>query len=328
MHFIVTGAAGFIGSNLCEFLLDIGSDVIGIDNFNDFYNPKIKEYNVKDFVGHTNFSLYRCDILDKKALDQVFRAQKDLGALVHLAAWPGVTRSFDTPGVYVRNNLEATVNLLEMCRKYGVNNFIFASTSSVYGNSPAPFVETMSTDFPLAPYPATKKACEVMLYTYAKAYGINVSVLRIFNPNGKRLRPDLAIPKLVKSCLYGYEFPMYWNNQTAAQSKRDYCYVNHIFDSIVHLAKKPYPYEIFNMGNSSPVSLVQLIETVETVVGKKVKIIQKPPRPGEMNVTYANIEKAKKMAGYNPSTSISQLVEIYYQWFLQQDEWYQKLTEV
>src|SRR4030066_1473098 len=166
MKILVTGAAGFIGSNLAEYLLNNEHEVIGVDNFNNFYNPKIKEYNIKDFAKNEKFLLERTDLTDTVALEKVFVAQKNIDAVVHLAALPGVTKSFDTPALYVRHNIEATINLLEMCKKYGPKNFIFASSSSVYGDGITPFVETMSTDFPLAPYPATKKSCEVLLYSY------------------------------------------------------------------------------------------------------------------------------------------------------------------
>jgi UDP-glucuronate 4-epimerase len=324
MKIIVTGAAGFIGSNLSEYLLNNGHTVIGIDNFNDFYNPKVKELNIKDLTGNEKFILKRIDLLDVVQLGKIFKEEKDIDAVVHLAALPGVTKSFDTPALYVRHNIEATVNLVEMCRQYGPKNFIFASTSSVYGDGVTPFVETMTTDMPLAPYPATKKSCEVILYSYAKNFGIKTSILRIFNPNGPRLRPDLAIPKLIKSCLYGNEFSKFTGDETG----RDYVYVKHILEAIETIAKNPFDYEIFNLGNSSPVLLKDLIKTVEEVVGKKANIVEKPARKGEMYLTYANVSKAEKMIGYKPNTTIKQVVEIYYEWFLKQEDWYKQLIEV
>lgn len=324
MKIIVTGAAGFIGSNLVEFLLNKGHEVVGIDNFNDFYNPKIKEYNIKDFAKEEKFLLARIDLTDTAALEKVFIEQKDIDAVVHLAALPGVTKSFDTPALYVRHNIEATINLIEMCKKYGPKNFIFASSSSVYGDGITPFIETMATDFPLAPYPATKKSCEILLYSYAKNFGINTTILRIFNPNGPRLRPDLAIPKLVKSCLYKTEFSKFVGDETG----RDYCYVGHILEAIETVAKNPFAYEIFNLGNSSPVTLKELIETVEEVTGKKANVVEKPARKGEMNITFANVSKAEKMLGYKPNTSIKRIVEIYYEWFLKQEDWYKNFNEV
>lgn len=325
MKILITGAAGFIGSNLSEYLLNKGFEVVALDNFNNYYNPDVKEYNIKDFKNNSNFHLYRIDLLDQEALEKMFEENKDISAVVHLAAWAGVTTSIDQPVTYARNNVEATVNLLEMCRKYGVNNFLFASTSSIYGDDPTPFEENMTTDYPLAPYPATKKACEVLLYTYSKNFGINTTIFRIFNPNGPRMRPDLALPILIKSCLYGKEFKQYWSDENAAKTGRDYCYVGHMFDAMLEAISKPNKYEIFNLGNSSPVTLAELIQTVEKVTGKKANITKMPPRQGEMFVTFANIDKAKKMLNYNPSTSIEQIVQIYFDWFSKQEDWYKKL---
>jgi UDP-glucuronate 4-epimerase len=327
MKILITGAAGFIGSNLAEYLLQKKYEVIGIDNFNTYYDPKVKEYNVKDFSQHENFKLHRIDLLDKTALEKVFTNNTDIQAVVHLAAWPGVTRSFDTPDLYIRNNIEATANLAEMCKTHGPKNFIFASTSSIYGANQTPFVETMPTDKPLAPYPATKKACEVLLYSYSKYFGLQTTMLRIFNPNGIKLRPDLAIPKLVKSCLYGFEFPMYAKKGEDVMG-RDYCYVEHILGAIEYIINNPFEYEIFNLGNSSPVTLPELVKTVEKVVGNSANIVYKETRNGEMPITYANIEKAKKYLNYNPTTSIEQIVKIYLDWFVKQEEWYRKLTTV
>jgi UDP-glucuronate 4-epimerase len=328
MKILVTGAAGFIGSNLSEYLLNQGHTVVAIDNFNDYYNPQIKEYNIRDFQNHPDFTLYRLDLLDVENLSKVFKEHTKFDAIIHLAAWAGVTPSIDIPNTYVKNNIEATINLAELCKAGYCNNFLFASTSSVYGDNATPFTEEMSTDFPLAPYPATKKACEVMLYSYSKNFDINVSIFRIFNPNGKRLRPDLALPKLVKSCLYGTEFPLYWSQEMATKTGRDYCYVEHIFEAFMSAVNNPNKYEIFNLGNSNPVTLSELISTVEGVVGKEANIVKMPPRKGEMFVTYANIDKAKKVLGYNPSTSLKQIVEIYYNWFQNQEDWYKKLQSV
>jgi UDP-glucuronate 4-epimerase len=324
MKILVTGAAGFIGSNVTDYLLNRGYEVVAIDSFTNFYNPKIKEYNIRDFKDHPNFHLYRNDILDNTTVAGLFAKEKPIEAIIHLAASAGVTHSIEHPVEYVRNNIEGTVNLLEACKTYGVKNFLFASTSSVYGDGTTPFVETMSTDGPLAPYPASKKADEVMLYAYAKNFDLNVSIFRIFNPNGPRMRPDLALPKLIRSCLYGTEFPMYWTMEDAKKSGRDYVYVQHIFEAWEAAIAKPQKYEIFNLGNSHPVTLVELLDTVERVTGKKVNVKQMPPRPGEMFMTFANVDKARKVLGYNPATPIEKIVSIYYDWFVKQEDWYQK----
>jgi UDP-glucuronate 4-epimerase len=318
---LVTGAAGFIGSNLSEYLLNKEYEVVGIDNFNDYYNPKIKEYHIRGFKDHENFKLYRKDILDTTLLEELFSLE-GIEVVVHLAAWAGVTTSIELPEVYVRNNEEGTVNLAQMAVKHGAKNFIFASTSSIYGDNPTPFVEHMNTDHPLAPYPATKKGSEVMLSTYNRNLGLKVTIFRIFNPIGPRLRPDLAIPKLIRSCLYGDEFPQYWEDP--GKTGRDYTYVNHMMDVTDFAINHPFEYEIFNLGNSQPVSLSDLIKTVEHVVGKAANIKVMPARKGEMITTFANVDKAKKMLGYNPYTTLEEMVRFYFDWFNQQEEWYKR----
>ncbi len=321
MKILVTGCAGFIGSDLSEYLLDKGHQVVGVDNFNNYYDPKVKHYNIKDIKKRQDFKLFPIDILDRNIVDKVF-ADEHFDAVIHLAAYAGVTYSVEYPVENVRNNVEATVILLEACKKHKVNNFLFASTSSVYGNNPTPFKEDMNTDLVLAPYPATKKACEVLLYTYAQNFGINVSIFRIFNPLGLRMRPDLALPMIIRSCEFGTEFPMYWTWEQAEKTGRDYCYVGHIFEAFESVLAKPHRYEIFNLGNSSPETLKSFITTIERVCGKKANVKVMPNRKGEMLLTYANIEKAKTMIGYNPSTTMEQMVKKYYEWFMQQEDWY------
>ncbi len=320
MQILVTGAAGYIGSNLSEHLLSKKYKVIGIDNFNNYYSPKIKEYNIKDFKDKKNFKLYKIDILDYEGLKKIFDKEK-IDAIVHLAAWAGVTRSISEPITYLRNNIEGTTNLAEMAVANKVKTFIFASTSSIYGDNKTPFIETMNTDHPLAPYPASKKACELILYTYSRNFNLPVTILRIFNPLGPRQRPDLALTQLIRSCLYGIEFKQF---QDSDKTGRDYTYVGHLLESIDILLKKPFKYEIFNMGNSKPITLGKFISTIEKVVGKSANVVKGDKRQGEMELTYSNTEKARRVLGYKPSTSIEENVRIYYEWFLKQEDWYKK----
>ncbi len=270
---------------------------------------------------HARPKLYRIDILDKDALNDVFSKESPFDAVVHLAAWAGVTYSIEHPNIYIQNNVEGTVNMAEVSVKNGVKCFIFASTSSVYGSNPVPFDEEMPIKDPKSPYPATKYACELLLRTYSENFGLPVTVVRIFNPQGKRMRPDLALSKLVRSCEFGTEFPIF---QDLEATKRDYCYIGHMFEAIEKIIENPFNYEVFNLGNSSPVSLGDLINAVEKVTGKKVNGVRKPERKGEMEVTYANIDKAKRMLGYNPTTPIEESIKIFYEWYLNQDEKYQK----
>lgn len=317
---LVTGCAGFIGSNLCEYLLNKNYKVIGVDNFNEYYSPKIKRHNLSDFLDNPNFYLIEEDLINFSKIEEIFKNVK-IDAVAHLAAYAGVTYSFEKPLVYIRNNVEVTTNLLDLCVRFKVNNFIFSSTSSIYGDSPSPFREDMVTDMPLAPYPATKKACEVMCYVYSKNYGINSSIFRFFNPLDIRIRPDLALTKLIKSALYGDEFPQY---QDLNSTGRDYCYLQNMLESIEYVINNPFQYEIFNLGNSSPVTLGKLVSTVEEVVGKKVNLVRMPERKGEMTLTFADVSKAEKMLNYKAKTPLDFIVKKYYNWFLTQPDWYQK----
>lgn len=319
MKILVTGAAGFIGSNLCEYLLNKGHEVIGVDNFNEYYPSKIKRYNIKAFSDNTNFKLCEIDLLNNEELANLFESEKPEG-IIHLAAWAGVTRSIKEPVTYVRNNIEASVNLLELSVKHNIKSFVFASTSSIYGDNETPFVEEMNTDHPLAPYPATKKAMEVMLSTYQRNFGLNTTIFRIFNPLGPRQRPDLALSILIRSCIY--DDITFYKYQSG--TGRDYTYVGHMLEAMEYVMLNPFQYEIFNLGNGNPVTIEDMIATVAKVTGKEPRIEEKPERQGEMQLTFANIEKAKKLLNYNPATSIEESIKIYYEWFLAQEDWYKK----
>jgi len=301
--------------------LDRGYFVIGIDNFvNNIYSPKIKRQNVVQILKNPNFKLYEEDLNNYEKTGEILNTERP-EAIVHLAAYAGVTDSFEKPLQYLQNNEVATANLILKAQQTGVNNILFASTSSIYGKNPTPFNEEMLTDRPLAPYPATKKASEVLMATYSENTDLNFSIFRFFNPLDIRIRPDLALSKMVRSALTGEEFPQYQDLETTG---RDYCYLQDMFVAMEYAINNPFKYEIFNLGNSSPVTLGKLVETVEKVSGKKVNLVRKPERKGEMTLTYADISKAKKMLGYNPQTSIEQIVQKYYDWYLKQPDWYLK----
>ena len=321
MQIMVTGCAGFIGSDLCEYLLAKKHEVIGVDNFNDYYDPNVKEFNVSEYKNNQRFKLYRVDITDRVALWKVFD-ENNIEAVVHLAAWAGVTESIKRPKVYVDSNIAGTNNLAEFGIQNSLKNFIFASTSSVYGNNQVPYKEEMNTDYPLAPYPATKKAGEVLLYTYHVNFDLNVTIFRFFNPLGPRLRPDLALPKLVRAAEYGYNFTLYQGTDSA----RDYTCIDDMMDAIHAVLKKPFGYEVMNLGNSDPVKLQEILESVERVTCKRIKIV-KGYRPGQMQITAADISKARKLVGYNPAVTLDQMVEKYFEWFIKQPEWYKKGEE-
>ena len=320
MKILVTGCAGFIGSNLSEYLINKGYEVVGIDNFNEFYSPAIKEFNISEFKDNVSFKLYRENLLNKPKISEIFENEKP-NAVVHLAAWANVTQSVKDPHTYAEENYVATSDLAEICVNNGVNNFIFASTSSVYGNeNNPPFTEDMKTDFPAGPYPASKKSSEVLLYTFNLNFGLNVLILRFFNPIGPRLRPDMATPKLIRAAEYGYEFPVYQNPE---KSSRDYTYIGNMCEAIEYGINNPLKYEIINLGNSKPETLIDLIKAVENSTGKKIKTVE-TPLPGQMTTTCADITKARQLLKYNPSVNLEQMIKIYYDWFIKQPEWYKK----
>lgn len=323
MKVLVTGCAGFIGSNITDYLLKNGYQVVGVDNFNNFYSPRIKHYNLKEFQSHLKFKLYELDLLSQDKLRKLFDEEK-VGAVMHLAAHAGVTQSLDDPVGTVQNNVEVTTTLLEECRLHNVDNFIFASTSVVYGSNKTPFTEDMRTDDPFSPYPATKKAGEVMAYSYSHNYNMNITIFRIFNPMGIRMRPDMALTLLIRSCLYGSPFNMRWTWEEAKQCARDYFSVDHLCQAVDAVLNKPFKYETFNIGNSELVSLKSFIETVQEVTGKKANVVIVSGSKGEMVLNYSNVDKARRMLGFNPTTSVKKIVEDYYKWFQKQEDWYKK----
>lgn len=321
MKILVTGCAGFIGSDLTEYFLGKGHEVVGIDNFNNYYDPKIKEFNISEFKDNSKFRLYRVDITDRKALWKVFE-ENEIEGIAHFAAYAGVTQSNADPNTWIYNNVDGTSNLAEFAVKRGVKSFVFSSTSSVYGDSPVPYNEEMNTDHPLGIYPASKKADETILFAYSSCFGLNVTILRFFNPIGPRLRPDMAVPKLVRAAEYGYTFTLY----QGTGSSRDYTFIDNMAQAVDTCLVEPFKYEVFNIGNAKPVTLKDLLESVERVSGKKIKTVQED-RPGQMQTTCADTSKAQKMIGYNPSVTLDQMVEKYYEWFLRQPEWYKKGEE-
>ncbi len=319
MRILVTGGAGFIGSHLSDFLLGAGSEVVAIDNFNDYYDPKIKESNVKNKIGNSKYKLYREDIRDFEALDIVFEKHA-IDIIVHLAARAGVRPSIEDPILYEEVNVKGTQNILELAKKYNIKNLVLASSSSVYGNNKkVPFSETDNVDFAISPYAATKKSNEVMAHVYHSLYNMNVIMLRFFTVYGPRQRPDLAINKFTSLIIEDKEIPVFGDGSTS----RDYTFIEDIVDGITKSIKyvngNDNVYEILNLGESEPITLSEMISTIEEVVGKKAIINRLPMQPGDVNRTYADISKARSLIGYNPQTSFKDGIRKFYEWKMKED---------
>jgi len=316
MKILVTGGAGFIGSNVCEALIKRNDSVICVDSFNDFYDPKVKEKNIASFSGNKNFTLYREDIRNLESLRAIFEKEKP-DKILHLAARAGVRPSIEDPLLYEDVNVRGTLNLLELTKEFKIRHFVFASSSSVYGNNKkVPFSESDPVDNPISPYAATKKAGELLCYAYHGLYKINITCLRFFTVYGPRGRPDMAPYLFTRLISQGKPIEMFGNGT----SKRDYTYVGDIVSGIIAALDRELGYEIINLGNSQTVELRKLISVIEQNLGKKARIISKPEQPGDVPLTYSDISKAKKLLGYAPRTSIEDGMKAFIEWYLRQDD--------
>lgn len=340
--FLITGGAGFIGSTIAEKLLEQGNKVIVVDNFNDFYDYNRKIRNIleatgnyekvneilensskdekieklKKIVNSENFVLEYADIRDMGKMDKIFSEYK-IDLVFNPAAMAGVRPSLLDPLLYEEVNIKGYMNLLELCKKYGVKKFLQASSSSVYGNNKkVPFKETDIVDFAISPYAATKKSGEVIGHVYHKLYDIDMIQLRFFTVYGPKQRPDLAIHKFTKMILEEKSIPFYGDGNT----KRDYTYIDDIVDGILksidYLFKNQDVYEIFNLGESRVVSLKEMVETIEKVLGKKAVLDKQPMQPGDVEKTYADISKAKEILGYNPKTNFEDGIKKFVDWYM------------
>lgn len=310
MNILITGGAGFIGSTLADRLIK-ENKIIVIDNFNDYYDPKIKENNVASNEGNPNYKLYRGDICDTELVKKIFDENK-VDCVVHIAARAGVRPSLENPLEYIRTNIYGTTNILEQMRVHNVKKLVFASSSSVYGNCNAEkFSEDLKVTEPISPYAATKSACEQIIYTYSKLYEIQSVCLRFFTVYGPKQRPDLAIRKFTELIEAGKPIPVYGDGTT----KRDYTFIEDIIDGICAAIKyDKTPYEIINLGGGSPVTLSEMIETIELVLGKKAIIDRQPLQKGDVNKTVSDITKARNLLGYNPKTSFKEGIKKFVEW--------------
>lgn len=309
---LVTGGAGFIGSNLIETLLKRKAidRVVCVDNLDPFYDPVFKKENIKPFLKSEKFKFYKTDIRNHDALAKIF-ANEQPTFVVHLAAKANARASVKEPEEYQSVNIIGTLNLLELSREHHVKRFVFISSSSVYGNAAkAPFSETSTTDFPLAPYGASKKAGEVLAHTYAHNFKLPITCLRLFNAYGERQRPDLVLYKWVENILSGKPIEMSGTGKRA----RDFTYVGDVVRSIELALKGKGVYEIINIGNSKPVSLAVLLRHVEKVLEKKAVVVNRPSHHASVESTYADVRKAKKVLGWEPEMPIEEGIARFAKW--------------
>ncbi len=311
MATLVTGGAGFIGSHLIERLLKEREKVVCIDDFNDYYNPRIKRANIQPFLKEKNFRLYEADIRDSKAMSEVFETE-DIQSVVHLAARAGIRDSLTAAHLYAQVNIYGTLNLLEEVKKKGVRKFIFGSSSSVYGlSSRIPFREDDPADTPISPYAATKRAGELLCYSYHQLYHIPITILRFFTVYGPRGRPEMAIYKFARLIDEGGEIPLYGDGT----SQRDYTYVSDSVQGITSALQENFSFEIFNLGGGKTVELKQMISFLEKSLKKKAKIKYCPEQPGDVYLTSADISKARKLLKYSPRVSLKEGIERFIQWY-------------
>jgi UDP-glucuronate 4-epimerase len=310
MKALVTGAAGFIGSHLSERLLQIGWSVVGIDNFDDFYDPDIKRGNIEKCLKDDNFRLIEADIRDNSAMNKVIGEGFDV--IVHLAAKAGVRPSIEQPLLYTDVNINGTMVLLEAAKKHRTGKFIFASSSSVYGNNKkVPFSEADNVDFPISPYAATKKAGELICHNYHHLWDISISCLRFFTVYGPRQRPDLAIHKFAALIERDKAIPVFGDGSMM----RDFTYIDDIIDGTVAATEKCNGFNIYNLGESQPITVNDLIDEIEKALGKKAIRDHKPLQPGDVERTFADVTKAANDLGYKPSTSIQDGLRKFIAWF-------------
>ncbi|MFN2514792.1 MAG: GDP-mannose 4,6-dehydratase [Pyrinomonadaceae bacterium] len=312
-NILVTGGAGFIGSHLVDHLVSEGNwQVSVVDDFNDFYDPAIKRENAKRHKDNPNYRLFEADIRDKPRLENVFE-QSDFQFIVHLAARAGVRPSLQQPLLYAETNIEGTLNLLELSRDHGVKQFVFGSSSSVYGiNAKVPFNEDDPVRQPISPYAATKAAGELLCHTYAHLYDIRCVCLRFFTVYGPRQRPDLAIHKFARLISEAKAIPVFGDGTT----RRDYTFIDDITAGVfAAIDYDDSDYEVINLGESRTVELCELIALLEKELGEKAEINRQPLQPGDVPQTYADISKARRLLGYDPQTQIEDGIQRFIEWF-------------
>lgn len=311
MSILVTGGAGFIGSHVVDKLVETGEDTICLDNLDPFYDPKTKRENIKQNLKKENFKFFEVDIRDKEKLKNIFQ-KNEISKIIHLAAKAGVRPSMENPIAYADVNINGTINLLELSKEYGIENFIFGSSSSIYGiNKKIPFSEDDKVEKQISPYAASKRSAELFCYIYSYLYKIPIICLRFFTVYGPRQRPDMAVHKFTRMIDQNKEIPMFGNGT----SKRDYTYISDAISAILNSLDKKLDFEIFNIGDSKTTELRYLISLIEENLGKGAKIKKFSEQPGDVPLTFADISKARKFLEYNPKVSIEEGIMKFVEWY-------------
>ncbi len=321
MKVFVTGVAGFIGSKVAEGLLKRGDQVVGIDDMNDYYDPRLKRWRLEQIERLEGFTFIEGDIVDFESIRSIFN-QYDFDACINLAARAGVRYSVKDPWIYLDTNVKGTINLLECCKDKGVKKFILASTSSLYGFNEMPFSETQRTDTPLAPYGATKKAAEAVCYSYHYLYGLDIIIPRYFTVYGPAGRPDMSIFKFIKNIDTGKPIPVFGDGK----QKRDFTFIDDIADGTIRCLDQK-GYEIINLGNDNSVVLMYVINLIEEALGKKAEINWLERHPADVEATWADITKARTLLGWQPAVKIEEGIKRTVKWYMENRDFLISLRE-
>ncbi|MCS7150134.1 MAG: NAD-dependent epimerase/dehydratase family protein [Caldimicrobium sp.] len=314
-QYLVTGCAGFIGWRVSEFLLKEGHKVIGVDEINSAYDIQLKEWRLNTLMGYSNFIFQKLNLADPVKLSQLFE-DYPISAVIHLAARAGVRQSLENPWIYVESNITATLNLLELMRKRGISKMVLASTSSVYAGQKPPYHEDLKVDTPLSPYAATKKSAELLAYTYHHLYDLDITVVRYFTVYGPAGRPDMSILRFIKWILEGKPIEIYGDGTQS----RDFTYIDDIAQGTI-LALKPLGYEIINLGGGrNPISVNRVIELLEDLIGKRAIKNYKDFHKADVRVTWAEIEKAKRLLSWEPEVTLEEGLRRTVQWALENED--------
>jgi len=314
-NILLAGVAGFIGAQTAAQLLAGGHVVTGVDDLNDYYDPRLKEWRLRQLFGKEGFTFQKADITDREELRGLLR-QNAFDAVINLAARAGVRYSMKNPWVYYQTNVLGNLNLLELCKEYGVRKYVFASTSSLYAGMPMPFSESLPAVKPISPYAASKGGAEMTCYTYHKLYGIDVSVVRYFTVYGPAGRPDMSVFRFIRWIDEGTPLVVYGDGN----QRRDFTYVEDIAAGTIK-AVRPVGFEVINLGNNHPYPLIELIRLIEEKLGKKAEIDYRPSQRTDMEATWADIEKAKRLLDWEPRISLEDGLGRTVRWYLENKDW-------